>query len=501
MTGTSFHESSINRGPCRADPVSVPSPLDDDDAEIARARELFARQTAARWRVAQTTADERIAKLRRLRSAVLHHRQAVLDAVRADFRKAPAETDVSEVLPTLGELSTAIRQVKRWMRPRRVGGPWFLFGTASEIRYEARGVALILGPFNYPFGLMMTPLVAAVAAGNCAILRPSEKTPHTAAVVARIVEDAFPEGEAAVVTGGVAVAEALLKLPFDHFFFTGSPAVGRRVMHAAAEHLASVTLELGGKSPAIVDETADVDAAARHLVWGKFVNAGQTCIAPDYVLVHESVAAALEQALARQISAVYGAGEATRRESADLCRMIDPAAQARVQRLVDESVADGARIVVGGAGDEAERYVAPTVLADVPADAAVMREEIFGPVLPVLPFRSLDDAIARVRALPHPLAMYVFSRSDENVERVLRDTTSGGVVVNDVFLHFGNPELPFGGVGESGFGAYHGVHGFRAFSHARGVLRQNRLGMSRLFHPPYDARTERVLALIRRTLR
>jgi aldehyde dehydrogenase (NAD+) len=474
--------------------------LHGDDAEIARARDIFARQTEARWRMARSTAQERIGKLERLRSAVLHHRQAVLDSLHADFRKTPDETDVSELIPSLGELTHAIRHLKGWMRPRQVGGPWFLFGTASEVRYEARGVALILGPFNYPFGLTIKPLVAAIAAGNCVILRPSEKTPHTAAVVARIVAEAFPEDEAAVVSGGVAVAEALLKLPFDHFFFTGSPAVGRKVMHAAADHLASVTLELGGKSPAIVDETADVAVAARHLVWGKFLNAGQTCIAPDYVLVHESVAASLEQALAQRISAVYGAEEAARRESADLCRMVDTEAQARVQRLVDESVAAGARIVAGGAGDAAERYVAPTVLADVRADAPVMREEIFGPVLPVLPFRSLDDALAQVRALPHPLALYVFSRSDETVERVLRGTTSGGVVVNDVFLHYGNPELPFGGVGESGFGAYHGVHGFRAFSHARSVLRQNRLGLSRLFHPPYGARTERVLAMIRRTL-
>jgi aldehyde dehydrogenase (NAD+) len=479
-------------------PAGAPT---DDAAEIARAREIFARQRAARWRVGEAGPRERAAKLKRLRRAVLAHREAVHAALRADFGKAPLETEVTEIVPTLQELAHAIRYVRRWMRPRRVGTPAALFGTRSEVRPVPRGVALILGPFNYPFGLVVKPLIAAVAAGNCAVVRGSEKTPATTAVLASILADAFPDDEVALVSGGVPVAEALLELPFDHVFFTGSAAVGRRVMRAAAGHLASVTLELGGKSPAVVDETADVEYAARHIAWGKYVNAGQTCIAPDYVLAHEAVAGLLAEALAAAVAAAYGDTAEARAHTPDLARLIDPAAYDRVRGLVDDAVAGGARVVTGGECAAEERYLAPTVLAGVRPDSRVMREEIFGPVLPVATFRTLDEAIERLRAAPHPLALYVFSRSDENVERLLRGTTSGGVVVNDVLIHFGNPSLPFGGVGESGFGAYHGEAGFRAFSHARSILRQGPLALSRFLHPPYGPRTARVLGLMERMFR
>jgi aldehyde dehydrogenase (NAD+) len=374
------------------------------------------------------------------------------DGVRADFRKSAAEFEITEIQIVLGEISHAIRHLRRWMRPRRVPTPPLLKGTTGRVRCEPRGQVLILAPWNYPFQLLFGPLVSAVAAGNVAIVRPSEKVPATAAAMARILADAFPEDEVAMVAGGIETADALLELPFDHIFFTGSTAVGRKVMHAAAEHLASVTLELGGKSPAIVDRSADVGQAAERIVWGKMVNAGQTCVAPDYVLVHEADA---------------------------------PAFLAAARDTVGRFYAD-------------ERYIAPTVLSNVRADAPVMREEIFGPILPVLTVRSTDEALAFVNARPKPLALYLFSRDGGTTERVLRGTTAGGTIVNHVICHLANPDLPFGGVGESGQGSYHGLAGFRAFSHERAVLHAGRWSLAPLYYPPYGPRMRRIANLVSR---
>jgi aldehyde dehydrogenase (NAD+) len=357
---------------------------------------------------------------------------------------------------------------------------------------------LILSPWNYPFNLLINPLVAAVAAGNCAILRPSEKVPHTARVLERLVADAFPPEEVAVVGGGVATAEALLELPFDHVFFTGSTAVGRKVMAAAAKHLGTVTLELGGKSPAVVDETADVRAAARRIAWGKFVNAGQTCVAPDYVMVHAGRERELVAELQTAIAEFYGATEDERQRSPDFARIVDAGAFRRLDALLRESVAAGARVEAGGRTDEAGRYVAPTLLTGVRADSPAMREEIFGPILPILTFRSIEEVVAHVRRGPKPLAMYVFSRRRAVVEALIGGTSAGGTVVNNVLIHLANPSLPFGGVGESGQGSYHGRFGFRAFSHERSVLVQGRAAMVDVFFPPYRGRLK---ALALRVLR
>jgi aldehyde dehydrogenase (NAD+) len=471
-----------------------------EQAEIRRARELFERQRANRWTVAASTAAERIAKLERLRGAVVSMRGELAEAMRADFGKHPAEVEITEIHPALDELGHGIRNLKRWMRPRRVSTPVLLTGTSSELRYEPRGVALILAPWNYPFGLMAAPLVAAVAAGNCAILRPSEKVPNTARVVRRLVERVFEADEVAVVGGGVPVADALLELPFDHFFFTGSTAVGRKVMAAAAKHLASVTLELGGKSPAVVDETADVAAAARRLAWGKFVNAGQTCIAPDYVLVHERRERELLDALRATVEEFYGATEEDRRANADFCRIVDPAAHRRLSGMLTASVDAGARVEVGGVSDAGERYIAPTVLSNVTRYSPAMEEEIFGPILPVLTYRTLDEAIDVIRKGGKPLAMYLFCGSAGNRERVLAGTTAGATVIDNVLLHYANPHLPFGGVGESGQGSYHGEHGFRAFSHERSVLRQRGRPLAEMFYPPYARRLREFASAFARRL-
>ncbi|HEV2146900.1 MAG TPA: aldehyde dehydrogenase family protein [Longimicrobiaceae bacterium] len=471
------------------------------DAElIEEARRIFDLQRERRRGAEPPSAEERIARLKRFRDAVAAHREELAAAMRADFHKHPTETELTEVQQTLGEIRHAIRHVRRWMRPKRVGTPALLVGTRSEIRYEPRGTVLILGAWNYPVLLTMTPLVAAVAAGNTVVVRPSEKTPAVNVVLGRIVADVFPEHEVALVGGGVEVADALLRLPFDHFFFTGSTAVGRKVMHAAAEHMASVTLELGGKSPAIVDASASVERAAERIAWGKFINGGQTCVAPDYVLVHESREAELLEALRRSVEAFYGDTAEARRRSESFSRMIDDGAFARVAALLEESVAAGARVEVGGETDAAARYVAPTVLSRVTWEMPVMEEEIFGPVLPVLTFRSLDDVLERINARPRPLALYVFARDSAAADRVLRRTTAGGSVVNDVVIHLANPDLPFGGVGESGQGSYHGWSGFRTFSHERAVLVRGRFSPAHLLHPPYTDRVRRLAALVGRVV-
>jgi aldehyde dehydrogenase (NAD+) len=460
-------------------------------------RRIFEAQAASRWDVARRSAAERVERLRRLRDEIRARKGDLCAAVQADFGKHPAEVELTEWLPAMEELAVAIRELPRWMRPRRAGTPLTLLGARSRVVYEPRGLVLVLSPWNYPFFLALGPVICALAAGNAVMLRPSEKTPRTARFIHDLLGAVFPEDEVAVLLGGRALADALLELPFDHLFFTGSPAVGRKVMAAAARHLASVTLELGGKSPAFVDETADVELAAERIAWGKFVNAGQTCVAPDYVLVHASVADRLAAALARTVERFYGATEQARFESPDLARLVDSASCARLERAVADTVRAGARIVAGGTADAAARRMTPTILADVPDPSAIMAEEIFGPVLPLLTFRTLDEAIARVRARPKPLALYVFSASRERQDRILGATTAGGTCVNNTLVHIANPHLPFGGTGESGMGHYHGRFGFEALSHARAVLDQRLPTTAKLLYPPYGERVRKVLRLIR----
>jgi aldehyde dehydrogenase (NAD+) len=460
-------------------------------------RDLFERQRARRWAQARTTPRERAAMLLRLGAAIRARRGEIAEAIRADFGKHPIETDLTEIQLTLAELDHAARHVRRWARTQRVGTPVWMGLGRSEIRYEPKGVVLILGAWNFPFALMLAPLVPAIAAGNCVIMRPSEKVPHTNAVVARLIADVFDEDHVAFVEGDVDVAGRLLELPFDHIFFTGSSRIGRRIMAAASRTLASVTLELGGKCPVIVDESADVESAAASICWGKFVSAGQACVAPDYVFVHASRRAALVAALERRLTAFYGASEEERERSADFARVIDAATVERLASLVRSAADQGATVECGGRWNADTRYVAPTILSGVTPAMAVMADEIFGPVLPILEYRSRDEVIDHVRTHDTPLAMYVFGRDRAAVEHFLRSTSSGGTVVNNTLVHLANPDLPFGGAGASGFGSYHGFAGFQAFSHARSVFTQ-RLSGARAFYPPYGPRVRRLVELMRR---
>lgn len=458
-------------------------------------RNIFEKQQANRWRIFGTTAVERIEKLKKLKEAILSHQGELQQAIHDDFKKNPGEVDVTEVFPVVAEIGHAIRHLPNWMRPHRVKTPFVLFGTRSEVRYEPKGVVLILSPWNYPFQLLLSPLVAAIAAGNCAILKPSAKVPQTSAFLKRLITELFPEDEIALIEGGHDMADALLELPFDHIFFTGSPLIGRRVMGAAAKNLASVTLELGGKSPVIVDETADLKKTAERLVWGKFINAGQTCVAPDYLLIDKRLEADFIREAKGVIESRYGKNDASQEASGDFCRLVTREHLQHLKSLLDASVQAGARIETGGKINSEGRYLSPTLLSNVRQSTPIMREEIFGPILPILTFERLEEAIQAVQSRPKPLALYIFSKNSGNIEQILRTTSAGGTCVNSLIIHLANADLPFGGIGESGMGNYHGFYGFKTFSHERAVLRQGRIDILRFFYPPYTRSVRTIIRL------
>lgn len=452
------------------------------------------RETALRWRT--SAAAERIARIRRLRDAMMAQREALYEAFRQDFAKPPAEVEASELLPVLDEMRHAIASLGRWMRPRKARTAITMLGTTAWVQYQPRGRVLIIAPWNYPLSLCLGPLVTAIAAGNTAIVKPSEMTPAVSALTKRIVEQAFPSNEVAVFEGGPEVATRLLALPFDHIFFTGSTRVGRIVMEAAAKHLASVTLELGGKSPTIVTPSADLRVTAETLAWGKLINAGQTCVAPDHVYVHESVKDAFVTELRAAIERMYGSDEAARESNPDLARIVNLPHAQRLAGLLEDARSRGAKVLLGGETDTSARYVAPTVLDNVPADAHVMQEEIFGPLLPVLAYSDLGRVIDDINARPKPLALYVYARDSGEIDRVLQNTSSGGACINHCVLQFAHGALPFGGVNASGIGSAHGEFGFRAFSHERAVLRATTPMLSRLFFPPFTKSRMRIIRAV-----
>jgi aldehyde dehydrogenase (NAD+) len=408
--------------------------------------------------------DFRREQLERLDGALTRHEAALLAALQADLGKSPFQGYSSELGFVRAELRQALKNLDCWARPQHRSTPWFVAPARGWVQPEPFGVALILGPWNYPLQLLLNPLVSAIAAGNCSLLKPSELAPRTADALATLIRDTFNPDYVLAVTGGREAAEALLGERFDKIFFTGSTRVGRLVMAAAARHLTPVTLELGGKCPAIICGDAPVTLAARRIAWGKFMNAGQTCVAPDFVLVQRRSCEGFMVALKKSLRDFYGE-DVTR--SADYGRIINPA---HFQRLV--TYLEDGKAVHGGGYDANNLFIEPTVLRDVSPEAAVMHEEIFGPILPVLEFDQLEEAIALVRNQPIPLALYLFTRDRTTEARVLKETRSGGVCLNDVVSHIIGTGLPFGGLGESGMGAYHGRAGFDVFSHPRAVLRR-----------------------------
>jgi aldehyde dehydrogenase (NAD+) len=436
-------------------------------AEIER---VFALQRAHQWEMKATTVEQRKEQLRKLKSAVEAHGDEIVAAVKQDTRKPENEIRVTELLNVTANIERNINNLDEWMKPVEVV-PSQNKNDKARIVYEARGVCLILGPWNFPLGLVLGPLAAAIAAGNCCIVKLTDLSPATARVAARIIKETFEEKEVALFEGGVDVATALLDLPFDHIFFTGSTRVGKLVMAAAAKHLATVTLELGGKSPVIVDEGADMKKIAGDLAAAKQFNGGQACICPDYVFVKEQQKNGLVEEFRAEVKQnLYRDDGSIKKEN--IAQIVNEQNFTRIKRLFDDAIAKGAKIAVGGTLEGADRTIHPTMLTDVTPDMLIMQEEIFGPIVPVLTYEKIDDVIEYISGHGKPLALYIFSNNQNNIDKILSRTSSGGVTVNGFFSHYLENQLPFGGVNQSGIGSYHGVFGFKAFSHERAIYMQ-----------------------------
>lgn len=431
---------------------------------------LFDSQRRKAIQLKKSTAADRIVTLTKLKQAINDASGAIVQALYNDYKK-PAEEAALELGPITDEIDFAIGFLESWMQPQITTTPDAMGGAAGEskIIYEPKGTCLFITPWNYPFLLTFRPLVSCIAAGNTIIIKPSELTPHSSALIREIVEKTFVENEIAVVEGGGEVATKLLALPFNHIFYTGGSRVGKIIMKAAANYLASVTLELGGKSPAIIDDSADLADTAGKIAWGKYFNCGQTCIAPDYVLVSENRKDEFMAAMKGTIEAMYGT-DGPGANSGAYARMVNAHHYRRVKNLLDEAVSNGANVVTGGATDESENYISPTLLDQVSAYDSIMKEEIFGPVLPVMTYKNIEDAIDYVNKGERPLALYVFGADKNATNHVIQNTTAGGSVVNHVIMHYFSPFLPFGGVGNSGSGRCHGHFGFLDFSNQRPVF-------------------------------
>ncbi|MGE6630443.1 aldehyde dehydrogenase [Bacillus sp. NPDC077027] len=415
----------------------------------------------------KTTVNERLLILAKLKSAIKQNEEAILQALQLDLHKSEQEAYTTEIGIVYEEINHTMKHLRKWAKPTRVKTPLTHIGSKSFIIKEPYGSVLVIAPWNYPFQLALSPLVGAISAGNSVTLKPSELTPHVSEIIRVIVESVFQEEQAAVVEGGVEVSTELLKLPFDYIFFTGSVGVGKIVMEAAAKHLTPVTLELGGKSPCIVMPDANLKLAAKRIVFGKFTNAGQTCVAPDYLLVHESVKDELLKEMTVCIQAFYGDHPETNEHFGKIV------SKRHFDRL--SGFLKNGHIVTGGKKNEEELKISPTILDQITWDDPVMQEEIFGPILPVMTFNSVDEVIEMVGARPKPLALYLFTTSKKNETYILDHISFGGGCVNDTLMHVANSHLPFGGVGESGIGRYHGHESFLTFTHEKSVLRQTNL--------------------------
>ena len=446
-------------------------------------QEIFDLQKVHSFNLRTSEAAERKAKLRQLKSLIESNEPAIFKALEKDLGKSEFEAALSELYIVYSEIDFALKRLETWMKPKRVTPPLSNFFSKNSIHYEPKGVCLIMSPWNYPFQLLMGPLVSAIAAGNCVMLKPSEFSGHTSQILTKIISDNFESNEIAIFEGDARVAQELLSLPFDHIFFTGSTQVGKLVMAAAAKNLASVTLELGGKSPVIIDEDVNLEKAVEKIMWGKFINAGQTCIAPDYILIKAEQEQRFLELSEFSLKSMYYAGGSL--DESSYGKIISKRHFERLNALVNDAVRDGAKISFGGHLDQAGQIIGPTVVSDVNPHSAIMQEEIFGPILPVIIYRSLDEAISMINERPKPLALYIFSGNNENVDTIIKRTSAGGTTVNDIAIHFANSSLPFGGVGASGMGSSHGFFGFKAFSHERAVTFQSKIDFNRFVYPPY----------------
>jgi aldehyde dehydrogenase (NAD+) len=470
-------------------------------AEIKKAAKaaidkVFAEQKCYALELRKSDYRQRLAVLARFEQAFNDAGDKIYAAAAADFGKPEAEVAMAEIMPVLGELKHVRKSLKGWMKPDSVWPTLTTFGTKSKIVKEPKGVTLVVSPWNYPFNLTFGPMIWSIAAGNTVIIKPSEMTPNMSKVISEIVSEAFRPEEVALFEGKADVASYLTSLPFDHIFFTGSPAVGKHVMAAAARNLTSVTLELGGKSPVIIDKSANIKKTVGSIAWGKFTNNGQTCIAPDYLYIHESIKDEVVAEMTACVEKQYGLGNDAR-DNADYCQVVNTAHHGRISALIKDAKANGGKVIIGGEMVKAGRFIAPTMIEGMSEDSAIMQEEIFGPVLPIITFSDLDEVVAYVNNKPKPLALYIYAQDDKAINKVLQETSAGDTCVNQTMMHFLHQNLPFGGVNNSGIGKSGGVWGFRAFTHERSVL-EEKFSAASMLHPPY---TPKVLKMIKQTMR
>ncbi|HCY0731104.1 TPA: aldehyde dehydrogenase [Staphylococcus aureus] len=430
-------------------------------------------------------------QLKKLSKAIKSYESDILEALYTDLGKNKVEAYATEIGITLKSIKNARKELKNWTKTKNVDTPLYLFPTKSYIKKEPYGTVLIIAPFNYPFQLVFEPLIGAIAAGNTAIIKPSELTPNVARVIKRLINETFDANYIEVIEGGIEETQTLIHLPFDYVFFTGSENVGKIVYQAASENLVPVTLEMGGKSPVIVDETANIKVASERICFGKFTNTGQTCVAPDYILVHESVKDDLITALSKTLREFYGQNI---QQSPDYGRIVNLKHYHRLTSLLNSAQMN---IVFGGHSDEDERYIEPTLLDHVTNDSAIMQEEIFGPILPILTYQSLDEAIAFIHQRPKPLSLYLFSEDENATQRVINELSFGGGAINDTLMHLANPKLPFGGVGASGMGRYHGKYSFDTFTHEKSYIFKSTRLESGVHLPPYKGKFKYIKAFFK----
>ncbi|HBC7388384.1 TPA: aldehyde dehydrogenase [Staphylococcus aureus] len=430
-------------------------------------------------------------QLKKLSKAIKSYESDILEALYTDLGKNKVEAYATEIGITLKSIKNARKELKNWTKTKNVDTPLYLFPTKSYIKKEPYGTVLIIAPFNYPFQLVFEPLIGAIAAGNTAIIKPSELTPNVARLIKRLINETFDANYIEVIEGGIEETQTLIHLPFDYVFFTGSENVGKIVYQAASENLVPVTLEMGGKSPVIVDETANIKVASERICFGKFTNAGQTCVAPDYILVHESVKDDLITALSKTLREFYGQNI---QQSPDYGRIVNLKHYHRLTSLLNSAQMN---IVFGGHSDEDERYIEPTLLDHVTNDSAIMQEEIFGPILPILTYQSLDEAIAFIHQRPKPLSLYLFSEDENATQRVINELSFGGGAINDTLMHLANPKLPFGGVGASGMGRYHGKYSFDTFTHEKSYIFKSTRLESGVHLPPYKGKFKYIKAFFK----
>jgi aldehyde dehydrogenase (NAD+) len=465
--------------------------------DFQRLTDAFEKQKKRSLLLRTEAVAERKKRLKGFEDFLLKNRDRIAEAVANDFKKPKTESDVSELYPVLTEIRHALAHLDEWTRPQKIDAPLTYLGTRSEVRYEPKGVCLIVAPWNFPVNLCFGPLISCIAAGNTAIIKPSELTPHTSRLISELVKEFFTDDLVTVIEGGQNVSEQLLELPFDHIFFTGSPAVGKAVMRAAAENLTSVTLELGGKSPAVIDASANINDTAKRIAFGKFLNNGQTCIAPDYVLVEESVQKKFIDALKDQIQKMFGKNENLTENSPDYARIVNRKHFDRLNKIIRDAIDKGAKVELSGPVNSDTNFIHPVILTNVSPNSSVMQDEIFGPVLPIVPFKTVEQVTYLINGKTKPLALYVFSSRKSFQEKIISETSAGSVGINECVLQFTHPNLPFGGVNTSGIGKSHGRYGFLAFSNEKPVLKQKSgFAISYLLHPPYTELRKNLVGLM-----